>query len=300
MEHLIGIDLGGTQIKCGLFESGTGKLLEKSILPTDDGKMLGKKFSWAVAIEEKLLTWSPDRTIPTGLASPGIPSGNGGSMTGIPSRMRGLEGFRWTDEMAWQRPIPLLNDAHAALLGEIWKGAATGSDNVTMLTLGTGVGGAAVVDGKLLRGHLGRAGHFGHLCLDPDGVPGITGTPGSLEDAMGDSTVSRRSDGKFQSTRDLLDAVLAADSEANVIWNRSVRFLACGVASLINALDPEIFLLAGGLTRAGDLLTDPLKKELDRIEWRPDGNQVDLRIADLSDWAGVYGAAYRAGSEFFQ
>ncbi len=298
MEQLIGIDLGGTQIKCALFRATTGELLEKSILPTNDGEQIGGKPAWARAILETIEQWSPDHTTPVGLASPGIPSTDGKSMTSIPGRMNGLDGFQWTDEMDWQSKIPVLNDAHAALLGEIWQGAARGSANVTMLTLGTGVGGAAVVDGRLLRGHLGRAGHFGHMCLDPNGVQGITGTPGSLEDSIGNSTVGRRSAGKFDSTRDLLEAYLDSDSFAKQVWDKSVQHLAGGITSLINALDPEIVLLAGGLTQAGELLTGPLEKELDRIEWRPDGKKVDLRIADLADWAGVYGAAYRAGKEF--
>ncbi len=300
MSEMIGIDLGGTQIKCGLFRASTGELLEKSILPTNDGEQIDGKPTWANAIRRTIGKWSPYRSAPTGLASPGMPSPDGKSMTAIPGRMDGLPGFQWTDEMDWQTEIPVLNDAHAALLGEIWQGAAQGSANVTMLTLGTGVGGAAVVDGKLLRGHLGRAGHFGHICLDPNGVKGITGTPGSLEDSIGNSTVSRRSEGKFESTRDLLEAYLKNDLFAMEIWDRSIRHLACGITSLINALDPEIFLLAGGLTQAGDLLLGPLEKELDRMEWRPDGKKVDLRIADLADWAGVYGAAYRAGKEFSQ
>lgn len=300
MEQVIGIDLGGTQIKCGLFCSDTGELLEKALFPTIDGEQIDGKPLWAKAIRDKLFSWSPDHSTPTGLASPGMPSSNGKSMTGIPGRMKGLDGFQWKEEMDWQSPIPLLNDAQAAMLGEIWQGAASGSTNVTMLTLGTGVGGAAVVDGKLLRGHIGRAGHFGHICLDPNGVQGITGTPGSLEDAIGNSTVARRSDGKFGSTRDLLEAVMEGNPLAMEIWKHSVKVLACGVTSLINALDPEIFLLAGGLTQAGNLLLDPLRKELDRIEWRPDEYQVDLRIADLGDWAGVYGAAYRAGKDFSQ
>ena len=120
MDQLIGIDLGGTQIKCGLFEANSGELLEKTILPTNDSRKSAVAPVWATTIREVIQSWDIDRCLPTGLASPGMPSVDGKSMTGIPGRMYGLESFQWTSEMNWKSPIPVINDAHAALLGEIW------------------------------------------------------------------------------------------------------------------------------------------------------------------------------------
>src|SRR5947208_3385148 len=107
-----------------------------------------------------------------------------------------------------------------------------------LLTLGTGVGGAAVVDGHLLKGHIGRAGHLGHICLDPQGKPDVVGTPGSLEDAIGNCTVAARTGGRFSSTLELAKAHEAGDAEAGKVWLLSIHHLACGIASLINVLDP--------------------------------------------------------------
>src|SRR5207237_7988665 len=167
--------------------------------------------------------------------------------------------------------VPVLNDAHAALLGEAWVGAARGFQNGSMLTLGTGVGGAAMVDGRLLRGQIGRAGHLGHSSLDPDGPPDCAGTPGSLEVAIGNCTVQQRSRGRFQTTHELIAAHLKGDAEATAVWRKSVKALAAAVCSFMNILDPEAVLIGCGIARAGNALFDPLRQFLGPIGWRPLG-----------------------------
>ena len=104
-----------------------------------------------------------------GSGRPGLVSKDGLSIAHMPGRLQGLEGLQWQEVLGHKRPIPVINDAHAALLGESRHGAAKGMEQVIMITLGTGVGGAVMVDGHLLKGYLGRAGHLGHLSLDVDG-----------------------------------------------------------------------------------------------------------------------------------
>src|SRR5207248_10157438 len=147
---------------------------------------------------------APSTPSAVGVSAPGLAAADRRCISHMPRRLQGLEGLDWTEFLGVGRPVPVLNDAHAALLGECWIGAAQGLQNVAMLTLGTGVGGAAMVDGKLLRGHVGRAGHLGHICLNPYGTPGITGTPGSLENAIGNCTIEERTLGRFRSTHDLV------------------------------------------------------------------------------------------------
>src|SRR4030095_15820957 len=150
----------------------------------------------------------------------------------MPGRLDGLAGLNWTGFLGCKHPVPVLNDAHAALLGEAWLGAARGFKDVFMLTLGTGVGGAALVDRKLLRGHTGRGGHLGHSSLDPNGVADVCAMPGSLETMIGNYNIRERSDGRFDTTHALVAAHLAGDMDATRIWMKSVRALGCAIGSL--------------------------------------------------------------------
>jgi len=295
--QIIGVDLGGTQIKFGLFDSQSGTLVEQLHTPTLDGESINGKPAWLETIRAQLEKWSPERDSPIGLAAPGLASRDRRSIDFMPGRMVGLEGLDWTEALDWQTPIQIVNDAHAALLGEIWMGSAKACNYVVLLTLGTGVGGAAFIDGRLIRGAIGRAGHFGHLSLDPFGEQNFTNTPGSLDSALGNATLLERSGGRFDNLKDLIQAANSGDAKAQDVWKISLRTLAAGMTSLINAFDPEIFLLVGGPTNAGDQLLDPLKAELDIIEWRPGGHQVDVRIGSLANWAGTFGAAFQAHSQ---
>jgi glucokinase len=190
--------------------------------------------------------------------------------------------------------VPVLNDAHAALLGEAWIGAARGMHNIIMLTLGTGVGGAAIVDGKLLKGHIGRAGHLGHNCLDMDAPPDVTGVPGSVEFFVGNWNIQERTGGRFATTHALIEAVRAGDPGAKEIWARSIRALACSISSFVNLFDSEAAIIGGGIARAGATLFDPLEAELRPIEWQPGGHKVILLPAQLGEFAGAIGSARNA------
>jgi len=200
----------------------------------------------------------------------------------------------WTNVLNARNPVPVLNDAHAALIGEVWKGAGRGCRDAVLLTLGTGVGGAILSDGRLLKGHTGRAGHLGHICLDVDGTPDMVGMPGSLEDAIGNCTLFARSGGRFTTTRQLVEAYRSSDVRATDIWLRSVYQLACAIASIINVLDPEILILGGGIAQAVEALFGPLARFMDRVEWRPQGNRVQILPAALGTMAGAIGSAYHA------
>src|SRR5262245_59602820 len=212
----------------------------------------------------------------------------------MPGRLQGLVGLVWSEFLGTPFPIPVLNDAHAALLGEAWLGAARGCENVIMLTLGTGVGGAAMVDGRLLRGYSGKAGHLGHICLDPDGPQDICNAPGSLEDAIGNCTIKERSAGRFATTHDLIAAHLAGDVAATAVWLKSVKALAAGIASFTNVLDPKRAVIGGGIARAGEALFDPMEKMVREMEWKTAPKGIEIVPAELGELAGAYGAACNA------
>jgi glucokinase len=292
MNYTIGLDLGGTNIK-GLAVTLSGRVLaEKRAATACTGR-----HTWVGNVDRVLSDLRKalkSQPAAIGLAAPGLAARDQRSIAFMPERLPGLENLDWQAHFRVAQTVPVLNDAHAALLGETWRGAAKDSQNVVLLTLGTGVGGAAIVDGRRLHGRIGRAGHFGHLSLNPEGVPDITGTPGSLEDAIGDSTVHTRSGGRFASTRDLVAAFRRRDSEARKVWLASIRALAAGITSLINALDPEVVILGGGITQAGAALFGPLNDFLGRFEWRPGGARARIVRAKLGDRAGAFGAAWQA------
>jgi glucokinase len=291
MSYSIGIDLGGTNIKIVVL-SNDGELLD--YLTCDTGDLDG---SWAETIKRSILEIQSERgQVPChiGIASPGLAAKDAKSIAYMRGRLEGLEGFVWTDFLASREPVFVLNDAHAALLGELWQGAARGYSNVVLLTLGTGVGGAVLVDGRLVKGHIGRAGHLGHTSVNSDGAPDIVKTPGSLEEMIGNYNISERSEGRFTSTRQLVEAHLNGDTHATRIWLRSVFHLAAAIASFINAFDPEIVVIGGGIAQAGSALFDPLGEYLDRFEWRPMEVGVPIKVAALGERAGAIGAAYYA------
>lgn len=282
--NAIGIDLGGTQIKAVL-ATAAGEMLRREVRPTHDGDPRG----WLESVRR--LAAELGDGFPVGISAPGLVAAEGDAIARMPGRMKGLEGLNWTRQFELGRRIPVTNDAHAALIGEAWIGAAVGMRHAFMLTLGTGVGGAIMVDGMIVRGHLGRAGHFGHTCLDPHGPPSIAGMPGALEGFIGNYNIAERSGGRFATTHALLGAVRSGDTLARKCWADSVRALACAVASFINILDPEAVIIGGGIAQAGEVLFEPLRAELARVEWRPTGVSVPLRPAALDEWAGAIGAA---------
>ena len=289
MNYAIGIDLGGTSIKATAITPG-GESLGHSLVPFRPDE----PGDWAEKIQsvvKMLQTGQAAKAAWIGLAAPGLAAADGRSIAHMPGRLQGLERLDWTEFLKTNKPVLVLNDAHAALLGEVWLGAARSLDDCILLTLGSGVGGAILAGGKLLRGRIGRAGHLGHASLDPEGRPDICGMPGSLEDAIGNCTIAQRSAGRFQTTHDLVKAHLAGDAAATEVWLKSVKALACAVASFINILDSEAVIIGGGIARCGDALFEPLEKYLREVEWQPGGQRVKVLPAKLGEFAGSIGAA---------
>ncbi len=292
MRYAIGIDLGGTHIKAASV-SESGEVLGRAQGETRDRAAPGAWVSTIRGLRAQLESACGAPAVAIGVAAPGLAAPDGRSIASIPGKLAGLQGLDWTAALDATVPVRVLNDGHAALLGECWQGAAAGCRDVVLLTLGTGVGGAILSDGRLLTGATGKAGHWGHMTLDPDGPPSIAGMPGSLEGAIGNCTIEARSHGRFHDTKALVEAHLAGNAEATRVWMRSVYRLACAIASIANAVDPEVVILGGGIARAGDALLQPVAGFLDAVEWRPLGG-VRVRLAALGEMAGALGAAQRA------
>ncbi len=290
-DFVLGLDLGGTSVKA-VAVTLDGRELARHTRTFD----LARDLAFAGAVTECVQHLERHLGFPArgiGLSAPGLAARDARSIAYMPDRFPGLVGLDWARHLGRPR-VPVTNDAQAALLGEIWAGAARGARNVFLLTLGTGVGGAIMVDGHLLRGHSGKAGHLGHVSLDPDGPLDITRIPGSLEDAIGNHNIRARSQGRFASTHDLIRAHEAGEPGATEVWVASVRALAAAIASLANVLDPEIVVIGGGIANAGDVLFQPLRECVSHWEWKVCGHELRIVPAQLGELAGAFGAASTA------
>ncbi len=287
LKKAIGIDLGGTRIK-GVAIDHTGKLIHQVYTPTNDSD--GQ--SWKTAIRDTILELKQrigENEFVTGISAPGIPDAENSCISFMPGRLQGLEGFKWTDYLGHSAYV--MNDAIAALAAEAKFGSAAGVKNAILLTLGTGVGGAVLIEGKIYQGAFQKAGHLGHLTVDNRGERDICNLPGSLEDAIGNCTVAKRSYNKYQYNHELLEDYRKGDPFATWLWLDSIQKLAVGIASLTNILSPETVVLGGGLTAAGDDLFKPLENFMDHYEWRAGGNCTRIVKATFGDIAGAIGAA---------
>lgn len=292
MSYAIGVDLGGTHIKMLAIDE-SGKTLIEKMMATED-KRDANQSTWKEKIHLMIAAIEAELGAPAnaiGLAAPGMAASDHSHIFEFSGRLEGLEGLVWTDFLKRKNKVNVLNDAHAALYGEYWLGAARGVDNVILLTLGTGVGGAFMINGKLVTGATGRAGHLGHTSLNPKGPKDICNSPGSIEMMIGECTVQERTKGAYKSTAELVQAYRNGDKTAAAIWLESVHGLACALSSFINILDPERIVLGGGISNAGEALFKPLAEFMNDVEWRPHGIQVPIVKAELGINAGSIGAA---------
>ena len=207
----------------------------------------------------------------------------------MPQRLTGLENYNWSVHM--NRKIFVINDGHAATISEYESFYKNTIKNMLMLTLGTGVGGGIILNGNLFQGNMERAGHFGHMTIDHQGVQTMTNTVGSLEYAVGNFSVAERTLQKYHSTTDLVNGYNQGDVLATFWWLNSLQKLACGITSLINAFSPELIVIGGGITNAGKSLFVPLEKFMSLYEWRPAGYKVKINKSKNGIYAGAIGAA---------
>ena len=287
METVIGIDLGGTRIKAVALDEA-GNTQYQCSYPTNDGD----DAVWKAAILETVRDIKDKiqcRDTVIGISAPGLPNKENTAIAFMPGRLQGLENFVWSDFL--ETPTFVLNDAISAMMAEARFGAAKGRKDVVMITLGTGVGGAILIEGKPYQGSFNRAGHIGHIVIDSQGDRDIIGIPGSLEDAIGNCTIEKRTYGKYTSTDLLIEDYRKGDSFATEVWLTSVKKLAIGIASLTNVLSPEVIILGGGITKANDDLFVPLKKYMDFYEWQIYGNKTEIVKAQFEDLAGAIGVA---------
>ncbi len=294
--HYLGIDIGGTKIKYVLFDS-QGELIEKDQLLTYEKS--NKQPVWKerilALISEISVSYAGDITC--GISAPGLVDETNRMIRYMPDRLEGIEGFNWSEHA--NRTITVLNDGHAAALAEYESFYQKKNiSNMLLLTLGTGVGGGIIIDGKIYQGNMQRAGHVGHMTIDHLGLPTMTNMPGSLEQALGNFSIETRSYGKYKSVHQLVKAYQKGEPLAAYWWLSSIQKLATALASLSNILSPEIIVLGGGIASgANKSLLKPLKEFINLYEWRPGGYKTKIKTVKHGSYAGAMGAAFFAKNQ---
>jgi glucokinase len=295
---LLGVDVGGTQIKAARV-SGQGQILELLRIATPDGLNGFRK-----AAQEIIAALGADAP-PVGVGCKGIIETGTTRVAVLPGTLHYLEGQRLSDLFAGAGEVRADNDARAALLGECRWGAAQGRQHVLMLTLGTGVGGGVLSAGRALRGAGGVGGHLGHLTVNPDGELCICGNRGCLETVFSSRAIESAAAAAIHrgvpsalleasqpvSCDQVFDAARAGDVLAADIVARATHTLAAAIAGLALTFDPEIVILGGQIAGAGDLLFDPLRAELVKRTRLMLKRDLPVVRAQLSDASGVCGAA---------
>ncbi|MEN2283236.1 ROK family protein [Algoriphagus sp. SE2] len=288
MKKAIGIDIGGTNIK-GVLINGEGEILKQIKAKTYSGS----DPNWQKNIKsvfDEFKQGIEESTILVGISAPGLANETNTAISFLPNRLSGMENFIWSDYLNTKTKV--LNDAHAALMAEHSFGSLKNFQNAILITLGTGVGGALLLEGKLHQGSSQMAGHIGHTILQPHNFQqSLLGMPGSLEYALGNYSIEQRSHGKFKNTFALLEAVDRKETFAQWLWLDMMRNLSLSVCSLINTFSPEAIVLAGGLTHAGDHLFKTLDDFITLYEFRPKGKKTQILQAKYMDFSGALGAA---------
>lgn len=304
--YCFGIDIGGTTVKCGLFLT-TGELCEKWEIKTrteDGGKAILPDVAAAIQakMEEKGIAKEQVTGVGVGVPGPVVKE----------REVTVAVNLHWGHTMLADEleallggiPVKVGNDANVAALGEMWKGGGEGTKNLIMATLGTGVGGGIIIDGKIITGSHGAGGEIGHACVEPTETETCNcGNKGCLEqmasatgivrlakrilDENTEDTVLKKD---WISAKSVFDAYKAGDKVAARIVDKFAGYLGNALAVFACVVDPEIIVIGGGVSKAGQPLIDAVEKYFRRDAFVT-CKDTPIVLAKLDNDAGIYGAA---------
>ena len=291
-KYAFGVDVGGTTVKLGLFND-EGQVLDKWEIPTvkDNG---GEKVLPDIAasiknkMQEKNITAAD--LVGVGIGAPGAVNAEGFMVNGAVNI--GWGSFDLAETLKKELDLPVTvkagNDANVAALGEMWQGGGKGYSNLVAVTLGTGVGGGIIIDGRILTGTNGAGGEIGHIHIE-DAETETCGckNKGCLEQYASATGVLR---GGEISAKTVFDAVKAGDKVAIEIAEQFGEYLGKGLAVVANVVDPQIFVIGGGVSKAGDILFKYIEPSYKKCAFGP-CKQAKFALATLGNDAGIYGAA---------
>lgn len=305
-KRIFGVDLGGTTVKLGLFDP-EGSVLEKWEIVTrkeDSGKLILPDIADAIKKKMQEKNIAKEDVIGVGIGVPGPVDSDGviykaanlgWGVFSIREELTGLlDGIR----------VEAGNDANVAALGEMWRGGGQGYDNMVAVTLGTGVGGGIIADGKILTGAKGAGGEIGHILVEEKETEvcgcGKTGCLEQYASATGVVRLANRrlaKDDKASvlrtekiSAKDVWDAVKAGDELAIEVAEQFGEYLGKGLAAVACVVNPDIFVIGGGVSKAGSVLMDYMVEPYKKYVFHG-SRETKFALATLGNDAGIYGAA---------
>ncbi|MEB3273421.1 MAG: ROK family protein [Prochlorothrix sp.] len=283
---VIGVDLGGTVLKLGLFQAD-GHCLQQLQVPTPQPSTPNAVIAALAAAIDQL---DPQRTAPAiGIGTPG-PADAAGRIARVAINLAGWQDVPLADalEARTGRSVVIANDANCAGVGEAWLGAGRAFQDLILLTLGTGVGGAVILGGELFVGRDGTAGELGLITLNPEGPVCNSGNRGSLEQYGSIQSIRRRTGCE---PKVLGERAGAGDPEALTFWQIYGRDLGAGIASLVYVLTPEAVVIGGGISASAQFFLPALKAELEQRVLPSSRRNLQICVAELGNEAGMVGAA---------
>lgn len=301
VEHdafVLGLDIGGTKLAAGVVDE-RGRthsfLVQPSRTELGVDSVLADLFELGrAAVAESGVSWTEIGAVGIGCGGPLD------AQSGILLAPPHLTGWRDVPvralaEHEFERPATLENDATAAAAAEHRYGAGVGTRTMVYLTISTGVGGGAVIDDRLYHGATGNGGELGHVTVDWHGrTCRGCGRRGCLEAYVSGTSIAERAQEAGMgpvTAAEVAAAALAGDAIAVRVWDETVEALACGLVSIVNLFEPELVVLGGGVTRAGDQLFVPVRKRVREQAMAPAGGAAEIVPASLGDQVGVVGAA---------
>lgn len=306
--YVFGVDVGGTTVKLGFFDV-EGNLLDKWEIPTrteNGGEKILPDIAESILAKLAEKNVNKEEVAGVGLGAPG-PIDAEGTVYGAVNLGWGTFSISDTLSKLLDLPVKAGNDANVAALGEMWKGGGQGCRNLVAVTLGTGVGGGIIVNGEILTGAAGAGGEIGHIHVEDRETEACgCGNYGCLEEyasatgvvrlakralaASAEPSVLRNKPVDIISAKTVFDAVKAGDALAIHIAEQFGEYLGKGLAVIAAVVNPEIFVIGGGVSRAGDVLFEYIKPHFEKHVFKGCKN-VKFALATLGNDAGIYGAA---------
>lgn len=311
-KKLIGIDLGGTTAKFAILTE-SGDIQQKWSIPTnieDEGSHIVPDIIASIKHRLGLYGMTPSDFIGIGMGTPGTVDKENGTVIGAYNlNWKTLQEIRKPIEEAFGIPFDLDNDANVAALGERWKGAGNNSSDVTLITLGTGVGGGIIAEGHLLHGAAGAAGEIGHITVDPTGFDCTCGKRGCLETITSATGIVRLAremseefsgeselknmidDGQMVTSKDVFDLAKTEDDFALLVVDKVCFYLGLACGNIGNMLNPSDIVIGGGVSAAGEFLIEKVQHYFEEFTFPQVTNSTSIKLAELGNAAGVIGAA---------